>query len=155
LPARIADVAALKLEYEVATVIESGTYNLAPEIWITRTGGSPAAEEISAELMFWMDYEGLKPAGTLQETVQLDGRPFEVFYEPIMGDAIKWTYVAFRAVTREPTHGRLHLWPFLLYAVNKGYVDGGHFVSSLEFGNEIGSGRGQTILNRLVVSSGA
>ncbi len=152
LPVAIAELNGLTLDYEVETLVESGRYNLAPEIWITSVGGQPDESTVSAELMFWMDYHETTPAGEVAGEYTIDGRRFEVFFKPDMGSTSTWRYVAFRALERDASRATLRIELFLRFAIEHDYVDRNHFVSSVELGNEISCGRGQSWVKRLSVT---
>lgn len=153
LPAAIARLGQVTLTYEVESTVEAGAYNLAPEVWIAKTGTNPTKADVASELMFWMDYSGVEPAGAKVEQITVDGKQYEVWYAD-MGAAPGpvWKYVTFRALVREPSRATLRIDQFLNYAIGKGYVDRTHFLASIELGNEISSGRGHTWVKQLSVT---
>jgi len=154
LPAPIAQLNKLTLAYEIEMVIESGGYNLAPEVWITDTGASPQPAKIRAELMIWLDHKEATPAGRDEGRFEHDGLTYDVFYKPDMSiGGFVWPYITYRARVPQPKSGRIVIADFVRHAIAQGYVNPAHFISSVEFGNEIASGRGHTWVKRLSVTN--
>ena len=74
-PMRVSDLPQLSLHYEVETQAD-GSYDLAPEVWLTNSPATTAAnpKSITTEVMFWMDYAGgAQPAGKIVERPSFDG----------------------------------------------------------------------------------
>lgn len=149
LPIRIADIGTLRLSYAMETSAE-GKHNLATTLWLTRsgaTGAEPNPKDISTDLMVWTDSSDLDPFGERVGYASIDGLDFEIWFARDMGDASgegpRWNYVAYRATTQLAA-ASLDLKAFLQHAIEHEFVSPDHYVSDVEVGNEIMSGRGET-----------
>jgi hypothetical protein len=155
-PLRIGDARHLALHYEVETQAE-GSYNLAPEVWLTESGEwskEPNAKIITAEIMFWMDYkEGARPAGKVIESPTFDGVTYELWKADEIGDkgdGRGWTLYSFKSPTVRH-QGTISIHQLLDHLVKKGHVNPSHYVASVEFGNEVMGGSGTTWVKRFEV----
>src|SRR5688572_18033065 len=80
-PMKVKDVKTLVMHYEVETDA-SGNYNLAPEVWLTRTrgAGEPNPKILSAEIMFWVETAGgARPAGSVIDRPTIAGTTYELW----------------------------------------------------------------------------
>jgi hypothetical protein len=157
LPAKVADAYALRVDYAVATQSAQGSLNLAFDVWITATSAS-APEDIRFELMIWEARRDMVPFGSRVDTnVTTSNGSYELYvgepdWEP---PGTNWTYLAF-ARKESRGAGRVEIGQFLKYLVRNGYAidPAGHYVSSVELGNELGSGSGRTVVTDYRVSLG-
>jgi len=154
-PMKIADIQQLDLHFEVETQA-TGHYNLAPEVWLTRSGqasSTPKPSSISAEIMFWMDYAGAaKPAGNVVDRPTLGGIDYEVWRADNFGAGGRWTYLAFKS-TEIRHSGVIDIHAVLRYLVEGRVIDPTHYVASVEFGNEVMGGSGTTWVERFAVEA--
>ena len=148
-PMRVADVQHIVMRYAVETEA-SGSYNLAPEIWLTESGEwstAPNPKLISAEIMFWMDYQGeARPAGDIVDRPRLGELAYELWKMDEIGDkgdGTGWTIYTFKS-PRIQRRGSIEIHTLLGYLVEQGHVSADHYVASIEFGNEIMGGSGTT-----------
>jgi hypothetical protein len=154
-PLRVADVKRLELHYEVETQAE-GVYNLAPEIWFTKTkpaaGAAGDPSSITREVMLWMDFGGgATPAGSVVGHPVLGGVRYEFWKEENIGkeaNGVGWTLLTFKspAIARKAS---LPLHELLQHLVETSLLPPDEFVASVELGNEIMGGRGTTWIKRL------
>lgn len=152
LPARIAAIQTLELEFDTETA-SSGIYNLAASMWITTepvTGDNPRPSAIAAEMMIWTyaSKGHFNPAGKKVTEVQLDGTLWEVWVDRSWGDASgvndnQWTYITYRSTTNSQS-ANLDLTKMLDYAVQQQWISAEQYISNVELGNEIMSGSGVT-----------
>lgn len=157
-PLRVADVKQLLLNYEVETNA-TGSFDLAPEIWLMKGKSSDAANPklITTEVMFWMDYaEGARPAGKVIETPTFDGVSYELWKEDKIGESANgqgWMLLSFKSphVQRK---GTISIHTLLDYLVKKQLVNPEEYVASVEFGNEVMGGSGTTWVKRFDVEVG-
>lgn len=156
-PLRISDMQSLSLDYEVETQAE-GSYNLAPEIWLTHSGKwseKPDPTLITTEIMFWMDYrKDAVPAGKIVDQPVLGGVRYDLFRADNIGnrgDGRGWTLYSFRSPTRQLS-GRIPIDELLRYMTGKGLVSANDYVASVEFGNEVVGGSGTTWVRRFAVN---
>ena len=127
------------------TIHGDGIYNMAFSFWVV--SALPATKErITHEVMIWNLNNRMVPAGTRTETVDLDGGTFDLWvlkaHKDVSGEnSNTWDYIAF--VAREPIlKGPLNLGAFFDYLLDKGLITRDHYVTSVEFGNEIVLGSG-------------
>ncbi|MFZ6029674.1 MAG: GH12 family glycosyl hydrolase domain-containing protein [Chloroflexota bacterium] len=155
LPLPVNRVGEFVVSYDITTT-HSGSGNLAFDVWLTDTQ-DPATwgvPPISHEIMIWLDaYGGMRPGGVPLEQVDIDGVRYDVSVGYNYGDG--WTYVAFKRVEPHVGAGSLDLAAFLAYLQSKALVTGEEYVASLEFGNEVIGGTGETVLHRYQVSVSA
>lgn len=157
LPIKINNISKFTWSYDVATASNS-KYNLSTSLWLTSNGttyNNPTSTYITTEFMIWSTGYGFRPAGTLKGYIDIDGTTFEVWHNPAQTDASNqntnvWKYIAYRAVSPIPT-ATLDIKKFLNDAVNRGLLDSNEYVSSLEMGNEIMSGIGETWIRSLAL----
>jgi Glycosyl hydrolase family 12 len=146
----IASTALITAKFNVK-IRATGKYNLAFTVWATsekRVGNDPDTGKITNEIMIWTSSHGFAGAGTIVETKTIDGHAFDVWVRENHADASggsthKWTYTAF-VPKEEFLEDTLTLSDFTDYLIAKGYLNGSHFLTSVELGNEIMSGSGVT-----------
>jgi hypothetical protein len=154
-PLRVSDVRTLTLEYEVETEV-TGSYDLAPEIWLTDAGASlkPNPQSITTEVMFWMDHtEGARPAGQLVDEPTLDHVKYELWREDSIGvdaNGKGWRLLSFKSPKKQ-LEGRIDIAALLGYLVEKKLASPSDYVASVEFGNEVMGGSGTTWIRRFDV----
>jgi hypothetical protein len=155
MPMKVADITQLSLTFEVETTA-TGTYNLAPEIWLTRSGAwskNPNPALISTEVMFWMDYGGeAEPAGKIADRPTIAGIEYELWRADNFGAGGKWTYIALKS-TKIRHQGVIDMLAVLRYLAQQGAIDPNHYVASIEFGNEIMGGSGTTWVKRFEIQA--
>lgn len=131
-----------------------GTYNMAFTMWAvsSREGGR---KQISHEIMIWTANGGQSAAGKGAGEVEINHAPFEFYIDANHGDASgshtqSWSYLAF--VSRKPIlNGPLDLSAFLDHLLGMGLLTESHWVTSVEFGNEVCQGTGLVELRRFAV----
>ena len=154
-PLRVADVKRLELRYEVETQAE-GVYNLAPEIWFTKTkpaaGAAADPSSITREVMLWMDFGGgATPAGTVVGHPVVGGVQYELWKEDNIGkqaNGVGWALLTFKspAIARKAT---VPLHEILQHLMQTSLLPADEFVASIELGNEIMGGSGITWIKHL------
>lgn len=155
LPIAIATIKSLNLSYDVQTNAD-GKYILSTALWLTRTGrtaSAPNPADISADINIWMVGDAFEPAGEHVDDIAVDGLEFEVWYAAEMSDASgananRWNHVVYRAVSPQLSES-LDIDEFVADAVSRGYISREHYVSSIEIGNEVMSGSGETWISDL------
>jgi len=148
-PLRVSDVRHLTLSYEVETQA-TGSFNLAPEIWLTSSGAWSErvnSQLITTEVMFWMDYaEGARPAGKVVQTPTLDGVTYELWKEDNIGAQANgkgWALLSFKSPTIQHK-ATISIHSLLKHLVESKLVNASDYVASVEFGNEVMGGSGTT-----------
>jgi len=154
-PLKLSNVRELAIDYAVETSA-TGSYNLAPEVWLIR--GRPSAGErnpglISAEIMFWVEASGVaRPAGSVVDRPTIAGKQYEVWQMDHAGDNGRggWRLISIKTLTTERA-GTIPVAELLRYLVQKDLVSAEHLVASVEFGNEISGGTGTTWVKQFAV----
>jgi hypothetical protein len=126
---------------------------MAFDIWLTDTQNPSTwgVPPITQEIMIWLDYYGwMRPGGTWLEQTSIDGVPYNVYVGENFGDG--WRYIAFVRAKLQLGAGSLNLVSFLTYIQGKGLATGEEYLASIELGNEVVSGAGETILHQYAVS---
>jgi Glycosyl hydrolase family 12 len=158
LPVRVSDVRHLAIVYEVESQI-TGSYNLAPEIWLINRNvkrGQAAPSAITAEIMFWMDAGGAaQPGGSIVSRPTIDGVVYELWKlngAGNKGNGSGWTLISFKSPTPQ-LKGTINIESFLRQLVADNLINPEHYVASIEFGNEVSGGRGTTWVKHFEVEA--
>ena len=159
LPARVSQLKKLTLIYEVESEI-TGSYNLAPEVWITKRSvkdGPAAPSAITAEVMFWMDYGGVaQPGGSIVGNPVVGGETYELWKQEVANgsgaSSASWRLISFKRST-PLLKGTLDIPAFLKVLVDQGLIDPNHYVATVEFGNEVTGGTGTTWVKHFEVQT--
>lgn len=152
LPIRLSDIDLLTVSYDVSSS-NSGSGNVAFDIWLTDNPdpmifGTPP---ITHEIMVWLDQQGgLGPSGNFKERVTINGSIYAVFVAPKWGEG--WEYVAFFSPESRLGAGTVDLGSLLEYMQQKNLATGAEYLASIEFGNEIATGSGETMVKSYSVS---
>lgn len=123
----------------------NGIYNMAFSLWGV-SAIPPSRNDITHEIMIWTMSSGQSPAGQRVDSITVSGVSYDVYLEPNHKDASgqnqnSWTYVAF--VPSQPVlRGPVEISAFLEYLLRRGTLSRHHYVTSLEFGNEVSQGKG-------------
>jgi cellulose 1,4-beta-cellobiosidase len=132
MPIRIDEIDSAPFTWIIDTAGVSGTYNCAYESWFS---DSPTGTNYKAELMIWINYGGgAGPGGSKQDTVEIGGRAWEVYYA--LWD---WNYIAYKLIV--PTDNvNLDLKDFLRDALTRGYIYSTWYLHNMEAGFELWRG---------------
>lgn len=157
LPIRIEGIETLALHYGVDTTAQ-GKYNFAVTLWVTRSGRTsdqPDPTDISADINVWMNGRGVSPSWRQIGATEIAGIGVQVWHAADMGDASgansnRWQHVVYVA-EGVPMNGTLDLAAFVRDAADRGLLESTHYVSSVELGNEIVSGSGETWIEALTL----
>lgn len=138
-----------------ASIQATGQWNVAFDLWLT-SDPAPAEQNITDEVMIWVDAQGLVSGPPLYDQVTLGGVEYQVYVSPGHGDAsggsaATWQYIAF--VTKKPLlAATLNMSHFLDYLVEKQVIEPDRYIASIELGTEIESGQGEFILSAYQVT---
>jgi hypothetical protein len=149
LPIELAS-AQFRLEYEYVANAQ-GTYNTSTDISFTDSK-NPGPANIRAKLMIWFDHRNMPffKSPSLKQVV-IGGRRHEVFIDTNhVGPEGKWIFIALLPENLPP-HGELNLNDYFLYALSEGALKPEWFLSSIEIGSEIASGKGEITFKRYTV----
>jgi dihydrofolate reductase len=142
--------ASFRLEYEYAADAD-GAYNTSTDISFTDSK-NPSPANIRAKLMIWFDHRNMPffESKTLKHAV-IGGRAHDVFIDTEqVGPEGKWVYIALLPINL-PGRGELNLNEYFNYALSMGALKPEWFLSSIEVGSEIASGKGEVVFKRFHV----
>jgi hypothetical protein len=159
LPSRVGDFKKLTLIYDVESEA-TGSYNLAPEVWIINRNlkNAPAAPSaISAEVMFWVDSGGVsQPGGSPVGNPVINGQAYELWSQDgAVGDGASgasWRLLSFKWPSQQ-LKGSIDIPAFLRVLVDANLIDPNHYVATVEFGNEVCGGTGTTWVKHFEVQT--
>lgn len=138
-----------------ASIQATGIWNVALEMWLT-SSLSPAEENITDEVMIWIDADGMVPGSSVYDTMTLDGMDYYLVIYKGHGDnsggsSARWSYIAF--VSREPMlSGTLNIGSFLDYLLQNEIIEPDRYIASIELGTEVASGEGEFILSAFEIA---
>ncbi len=152
LPRKLSSMQTIAVDYDVHTERE-GAGNMAIDMWLTNVVNptSFAAPPITHEVMIWLEVYGPMYTGGQQvDKVRINGTQYRVFVGEKFG--LGWRYVAFAPNSPMQTSGHMDMMPFFMYLKGKGLITTEEFLATVNLGNEIISGAGETKLNRFAVT---
>jgi hypothetical protein len=159
LPTRVGDFKKLSVVYEVESQI-TGSYNLAPEVWIINRNvqnGPAQPSAIRAEVMFWLDSGGIaQPGGARVSELTVGGDAYELWVQDDASgggmSAAHWRLISFKRKT-PLLKGVLDVPAFMRVLVDQHLVDPSHYIATIEFGNEVTGGSGTTWIKHFEVQT--
>lgn len=152
LPIVISSIERLKVAYEVAISRNDGEYNLAFDNWISSSESS-RPEDIQFEFMIWEDYHAISPFGDFITNVTTPNGDYRLYigdptWEPV---GTNWTYIAFvRTSTRR--QGTVDIDVLLDYLADQDIIPADSFLSTIEFGTEVGNSKGYAVIKSFEIS---
>ncbi len=150
LPKRISDLDRLQVSYEVEMTAR-GLYNLAFEMWVT-SANPPTTGKITHEVMIWVDHT-IWPAMPefIVDEVEIDGAVYDVYIDPRSESEGDSKYIAFSSRKRALS-GKLNFEKFLDYLIAHHSLPDDQYVTSVELGNEVIEGTGETWLTHYEIT---
>lgn len=135
----------------------SGAVNLLLESWITTTQKATPKDR-TGELAIQL-YQKHWPgqAGRFIETVVINDIPFDFYLEEKMrvpDDDHSWAYYGFVHEGKPLLQAKLDIMKFANYLIKKGYVNRHHYIATVELGNEVDYGDGETVIEQFSVQPG-
>ena len=142
--------AQFQIDYEYAANA-TGIYNTSTDISFTDSR-NPDESNIRAKLMIWFDQKNMpfySPEKLKQ--VVIDEISYKVFIDTThTGPEGKWNLIALL-----PDHfhskGTINLHKYINFLVEAGALQPGWYLSSIEMGSEIASGKGEVVFKKFVV----
>jgi hypothetical protein len=142
LPVRLDLLESARVAFDVQWTA-TGVANLAFDCFIT-SGWPPTPANLTLELMIWLDRRDWEPRGhEVERGVVIGGREFDLHI---------WRAYTYAFVARSPLlAGELDIGEFVAYLVGRRYVAPTAWLASVELGNEVKEGYGQTVVERFSV----
>jgi len=146
----ILSAARFQLEYDYVAKSD-GTYNTTTDISFTDST-NPGPANIRAKLMIWFDHQNMPFfESKAKKRAVIGGQPYQVFIEhDHVGSEGKWVFIALLPENL-PARDELNLKEYFDYLISEGALKPEWFLSSIEAGSEIASGRGEITFRRFVV----
>ena len=149
LPVALAS-AKFTLEYEYNSNA-TGVYNTSSDISFTDSE-HPTSKNIRAKMMIWFDHQNFPffPSEKLK-TATIGGLQYKIFTDTAhIGPEGKWVFIALLA-DKFPKKGELQLKEYFDYFLTEGALKPEWYLSSIEVGSEISSGKGEIAFKKFVV----
>jgi len=149
-PKKIEDIKTLEAIYDVSMYVEAKKYNLVFDLWVTKNIRS-TMEDMSHEIMIWEDRNVAMPAGKFIRDVNTPSGVYKMYHTWMDRTSENfgidgWYFTAF--IRKEGRRsGTVDLKEFINVMVAEGVLDQKHYISTVEFGNEIYNACGYTIVN--------
>lgn len=135
LPQRVQHLSSVRTSWSL-TVISTGRWNAAYDVWFSPSTQSHSGYQDGAELMIWLNWRGgVMPGGRQVATVELAGATWEVWYADW-----DWNYIAYRRTTPTTSVANLDLKAFIDDAVARGYIQPDWYLHAVEAGFELWEG---------------
>jgi cellulose 1,4-beta-cellobiosidase len=131
MPVMLNSVTSAPFSWSVSGMSASGTWNAAAEGWFSPIADSTDGYDGGTELMIWLDYQGMQPAGSQIGTASIAGATWEVWYAQL-----NWNYIAYRRVG-STTSINADLMDFVDDAVSRGYIQPSWYLHAFEAGFEL------------------
>lgn len=150
LPKKIEEINILNATYDVSMYIEPKKYNLVFDLWICKNAKNQTSD-ISHEIMIWEDRNVAMPAGKFIREVNTSSGVYRMYHTYMDRTSENlgtpgWNFTAFVRKDRRRS-GTVNLKEFIYVMLVNNMLDENHFVSTVEFGNEIYNSCGYTIVN--------
>jgi hypothetical protein len=144
----------LSADFEV-DLRAQGVYNMVFSLW--GVSAIPTSrKDITHEIMIWTVRAGQSPAGQRVDAMSVNGVTYDVYIEEHQRDASgqnvnTWNYVAF--VAQKPVlRGPFDISAFIDYLLRRGTLNSSHYLTSIEFGNEVCQGAGVTEIHDFAIN---
>lgn len=143
-------LAKFSIEYEYAAKA-TGVYNTSTDITFTNSK-NPVDSNVMARLMIWVDCQDMPffPSQHFTETT-IGGIHYKVMVDKAHNNIDgKWTAIAMLA-DKFPPSGTLDLKEYFDYFLSLGALNPEWYLSSIEIGSEVSSGKGEARFNKFIV----
>ncbi|MEZ5449446.1 MAG: hypothetical protein R3E89_10830 [Thiolinea sp.] len=125
----------------------SGSVNLLLEAWLTDSAKPQPADRTSEIAIHLMQHQWPGQGGDYHDSVVIDGHAFDVYinhHMTVPGDPHTWSYLSFVNTGKPLLRGRINLKAFLDYLLAQGMIVPSEYLTSVELGNEIEYGEGES-----------
>jgi hypothetical protein len=142
--------AQFNLEYEYLANA-GGVYNTSTDLSFTDSM-NPEPSNIRAKMMIWFDHKNFPFFESEKlELATISGLQYKLFIDTTnIGPEGKWIFIALLA-DNFPSKGELNLKDYFNYFLSEGVLKPDWYLSSIEVGSEISSGKGEVVFKRFIV----
>ena len=146
LPIRVSELRSLVVDYEISTT-ETGVNNTSFDVWVTASRNSTDGSDRTAELMIWLRHSPeLAPGTGIADRVTVGNEDYDL-YLTANGPITNANFVA----SEYRPKGMIDIAQFLAALPSGSQVDPNQFLRSVELGNQINSGTGETVILNMTV----
>lgn len=142
--------AKFRLEYDYCANAK-GVYNTTTDISFTDSK-NPDAKNIRAKMMIWFDHQNIPffESGKVKQAM-IGGYQYKIYIDTThIGPEGKWVFIALLP-DNFSSKGELNLNEYFDYFVSEGALKQEWYLSSIEIGSEISSGKGEITFKRFIV----
>lgn len=151
LPTPLSTLSQLTLEYDYTVQSIDAVYDTTTDITFTDSV-TPGPANIRAKVMIWLDSKDTPffPDQPHSQAI-IDGLKHEVYIDPDYSEPGQhWVFIALRP-EGHAKQGEFHLNEYFDYLISMGALDPAWFLSSVEIGTELCSGKGEIRFNKFIV----
>ena len=141
LPKQLPSVYDMDVDFSWQFISAQGLYNVSLDMWICDNVNC-SQSDISDEVMVWLWYNGLTPAGEYKTTVTLEGYTWDFW-----SDGFTHTVKA----TSKIMANKIRVGEMLRQMAIHGILSATNYLASVEMGTEIAGGSGEFRINKFNV----
>jgi serralysin len=143
-PLQVSSIASLAINYDVSISGNTSGFNVAFDIWLTKTPGGSGAAAVSNEIMIWTHSGDFPAFGPQVGTYAQGDVTFKIYHTG--------TYTALVADS-DQFKGSIDFVAMLAKLVELGIVSRNEYLASIELGSEVFSGTGSLTINNLDIAA--
>lgn len=148
-PVKIKEIENFEVQYETEIYVQHQKYNLAFDVWLS-TAFSSNENTVTTEIMVWEDYFDFNSYGKKVDEIITPFGVYELRSGYLKNDEYNQDWQYFGFIRKEKRiQGRVDLLYLLEYLVENQGVNPQEYVTSVEFGNEIGNSSGFTLIKKI------
>lgn len=155
LPLQLKELETLKVSFSVETKYK-GAVNLLLEAWLTDSAQPTPYDRTSEIAIHLMQNHWPGQGGEYYESTQIDGHSYDIYINHEMtvpGDDHTWSYLSFVNTGKPILEAEIDLKAFIDYLLQKKMIIDTEYLTSVELGNEVDYGRGETRINSFHVQT--
>lgn len=149
LPIQLEELETLKVSFSIETKYE-GAINLLLEAWLTNSPQPTPYDRTSEIAIHLMQNEWPGQGGKYYASTQIDGHEYDVYINHAMkvpGDDHTWSYLSFVNTGSPILAAEINMKTFIDYLLKEKMIIKTEYLTSIELGNEIEHGQGETRVN--------
>nr|CAA6827933.1 MAG: Unknown protein [uncultured Thiotrichaceae bacterium] len=146
LPLQLSELEALDVSFSVETKYK-GAVNLLLEAWLTDSPNPTPYDRTSEIAIHLMQNEWPGQGGEYYESVEIDRHQYDVYINHNMtvpGDDHTWSYLSFVNTGKPILDDKINFKTFIDYLLSKKMIIETEYLTSVELGNEIDHGQGES-----------